>query len=255
MFGAIAGDVVGSPYEGHPIKTTEFPLLSDRSRFTDDSVLSAATADAILAGTPYEVSYRAWYRRYPGAGYGGFFRRWGQSDQMGPYNSFGNGSAMRVAPIGWAFDDLSSVLDQAQQSAAVTHNHPEGIKGAQVAAGAVFLARREPIEKVKSWAEDFGYELDTPIATLRPDHVFDVTCQGTVPLALRAVIEAEGFEDAVRLAVSLGGDADTLAAVAGSIAEARFGGVPADIREAVTGRLDERLRGVVDAFNAEYRTP
>lgn len=256
MLGAIAGDVIGSPYEHDPIKTTEFPLLGEASRFTDDTVLSVATADAILGGTPFDAAYRSWYRRYPGAGYGGFFHRWAASDDLGPYNSFGNGSAMRVGPVGWAFDDLDRVLEVARSSAAVTHDHPEGIRGAQVTAGAVFLARAEPIESVVAWAERFaGYDLGTAIAELRPGHTFDVTCQGTVPLALRCAYEADGFEQAVRLAVSLGGDADTLAAIAGAIAEARFGGVPATIAAGVVGRLDPTLREVLDSFTAAHRVP
>ena len=249
MFGAIAGDVIGSIYEHDPITTTAFPLISDGSTFTDDTVLTAATAEAILSGRPFDAAYRDWYRRYPDAGYGGFFHQWGQSDEMGPYNSFGNGSAMRVAPVGWAYSDLETVLERAAMSAAVTHDHPEGIKGAQVTAGAVFLARREPIAEVIAWAQGFGYEIDTPIAALRPDHVFDVTCQGTVPAALRCAYEAEDFEGAVRLAISLGGDADTLAAIAGAVAEARFGGVPVEIRAAVDARLDRPIRQVIAAFS------
>lgn len=255
MLGAIAGDVIGSPYEADPIKTTEFPLIGEWSGFTDDTALTLATADAILAGDPYDVAYRRWYRRYPNAGYGGMFHQWGSSDDLGPYGSFGNGSAMRVAPIGWAFDDLDQVLAEAERSAAVTHDHPEGIKGAQVSAGAVFLARGEPIDRVIEWASGYGYDLATPIEELRPGHVFDVTCQGTVPLALRCAYEAEDFEDAVRLAVSLGGDADTLAAIAGAVAEARFGGVPLEIRTAVTERLDQPMRQLLAAFSIRYGTP
>lgn len=249
MFGAIAGDVIGSIYEHDPITTTEFPLISDGSQFTDDTVLSVATAEAIITGRSFDVAYRDWYRRYPDAGYGGFFHQWGQSDEIGPYNSFGNGSAMRVAPVGWAYSDLDTVLERAAASAAVTHDHPEGIKGAQVTAGAVLLARKEPIADVIAWAEGFGYEIGTPIEALRPDHVFDVTCQGTVPPALRCAYEAESFEEAVRLAISLGGDADTLAAIAGAVAEARFGGVPAEIRAAVDARLDRPIRQVIAAFS------
>lgn len=255
MLGAIAGDVIGSIYEADPIKTTDFPLLQPACCFTDDSVLTVATAQAILERETFDAAYRAWYRRYPGAGYGGMFHQWGQSDEIGPYNSFGNGAAMRVAPVGWAYDGLDAVLAAAERSARATHDHPEGIKGAQVTAGAVFLARSEPIEDVLGWARGFGYELDTPIDELRPVHTFDVTCQGTVPPALRCAYEAESFEHAVRLAISLGGDADTLAAIAGAIAEARFGGVPSEIRAPVTDRLDRPLRSVIAAFTLMYGVP
>lgn len=255
MLGAIAGDVIGSPYELEPIKTTDFPLIGPGSGFTDDTALTLATADAILSGAPYDVAYRSWYRRYPDAGYGGMFHQWAASEALGSYGSFGNGSAMRVAPIGWAFDDLERVLAEAERSAAVTHDHPEGIKGAQATAGAVFLARHEPIDRVLEWAAGLGYDLDAPLDQLRPTYGFDVTCQGTVPFALRCAYEAEDFEASVRLAVSLGGDADTLAAIAGAIAEARFGGVTIAIRAAVTERLDVAMRRLLAAFSIRYGTP
>jgi len=252
MLGAIAGDIIGSRFEGSPCKSKGFELFSPHSRFTDDSVLTVAMAESLMTGTPYWQNLKAYFRRYPHAGYGGSFAVWAASSSSQPYYSFGNGSAMRVSPIGWYFDQSEEVLHQAERSAAATHNHPEGIKGAQAVALAVFLARnRSSREEIREDIQSrFGYDLTRSLETIRPGYRFDVTCQGSVPEALIAFLEADDYEDAVRNAVSLGGDSDTQACMAGSVAEAFFGGVPKDIARAALSRLDNHLRQSVDRFTA-----
>ena len=229
MIGAIVGDIIGSVHEGTLLKRKDFPLFVPHSRFTDDSVLTVAIASAVTQDRDYARSLRLWGRKYPNAGYGGWFVQWLGGDDSLAYNSFGNGSAMRVSSVGWAFDDLDTVLSEARKTAEVTHNHPEGIKGAQAVAATVFLARTgRTKEEIKALLEDaFGYNCSETMAELRERSEFDVTCQGTVPAAAVAFLEATDFEDAVRNAVSLGGDADTLACISGALAEAFFGGVPA----------------------------
>lgn len=254
MLGAIAGDIIGSRFEHAPIKTVEFELFTGASCFTDDTVLTVAVADGIYHGVGYADRLKAYFRHYPNAGYGGGFLQWAQSDSTVPYNSWGNGSAMRVSPIGFAFNSLEEVLREAEKSAAVTHNHPEGIKGAQATALAVFLARTG-VNKDALAAEvasRFGYDLSTPLDVLRRNHAFDVSCQGTVPPALRAFLESVDFEDAVRKAISLGGDSDTLACIAGGIAHAFYRHIPDRIVDAVLERLDSPLRRVVTLFCNRY---
>ncbi|TVR58536.1 MAG: ADP-ribosylglycohydrolase family protein [Candidatus Competibacteraceae bacterium] len=254
MIGAIAGDIIGSVYERHPIKTTDFPLFQPRSRFTDDSVLTVAIADALLTGQSYRDAVRDWGRRYPRAGYGGTFFQWLFATDPQPYHSWGNGSAMRVSPVGRAFDSEAEVLRQARLSAAITHDHPEGIKGAQATALAVYLARTGA-EKATIRARiqtQFGYDLAGTVDALRPGYTFDVSCQGSVPAALIAFLDADSYEDTVRNAVSLGGDSDTLACIAGGIAEAFYGGVPEAIRAEVRARLPPDLWAVVEAFEHRY---
>lgn len=254
MLGAIAGDIIGSIYERHPIKTTAFPLFVERSRFTDDTVLTVAVAFAILHGVDYAAALRDFGRRYPHAGYGGTFRQWLFSDEMGAYNGWGNGSAMRVSPVGMAFDDEASVLAEAEASAAVTHNHPEGIKGAQATALSVFLARTgSPKEEIRRRiTAGFGYDLSRTVEQIRPTYHFDVSCQGTVPAAIIAFLDSRDYEDAVRLAISLGGDSDTLACITGSIAAAYYGDIPASIVAETRARLPADLLAVVDEFHAHY---
>ena len=255
MIGAIAGDLIGSVYEQHPIKTTDFPLFQPRSRFTDDSVLTVAIADAILTGQPYRDAVRDWGRRYPRAGYGGTFFQWLFAADPRPYHSWGNGSAMRVSPVGWAFAAEDEVLRQARLTAEITHDHPEGIKGAQATALAVYLARTGADKAtIRTRIQNqFGYDLARTVETIRPDYVFDVSCQGTVPEALIAFLDGESYEEAVRNAVSLGGDSDTLACIAGAIAEAFHGGVPEAIRAEVQARLPPDLWRVIEAFEHHYR--
>ena len=224
MIGAIAGDIIGSVYEGRQVKTTEFPLFTTRSTFTDDTVLTVAVADCILHGKDYATTFKQYGRRYPHAGFGGMFRKWLNSDSLAPYYSFGNGSAMRVSPVGFAFDTIDDVLAEARRSAEVTHNHPEGIKGAQAIAAAILLARqKETKSSIKEFIEkNFGYDLSRTLEEIRPHYQFDETCQGSVPQAIIAFLESDSYEDAVRKAISLGGDSDTLACMAGGIAQAYY---------------------------------
>ncbi len=254
MLGAIAGDVIGSVYEWAPIKTTDFPLFQPRSRFTDDTVMTVAVAYALLCGGGYAGALKRFGRRYPHAGYGGSFRDWLRADSADPYNSWSNGSAMRVSPVGWALETEDKVLQAAEGSAKVTHNHPEGIKGAQATALAVFLARTGAgKDAVRAAIESrFGYDLQRSLADLRPGYTFDVSCQGTVPAALIAFLDTGSYEDAVRGAISLGGDADTLACIAGAVAEAHYRKLPAPIIAEVRRRLPAELLEVVDDFTQRY---
>ena len=256
MLGAIAGDVIGSVFEFKGWKNVEFPLFSPESTFTDDSVLTAAVAAAILDGRDYAEAIRDFGRRYPGRGYGGFFSRWLADPTMGPYNSWGNGSAMRVGPVGLAFDSLERVLAEAKRSAAVTHNHPEGIRGAQAVALAVFLGAHAADKRtIRLEIESrLGYRLDRSVSEIRPRYQFDESCQGSVPESITCFLESEDFENAVRLAVSLGGDADTMACIAGAIAEPFYGGVPADLAAMVRTRLSTELVEIVDRFQARFGT-
>lgn len=194
-------------------------------------------------------------RAYPDAGYGGTFAAWAVSETREPYQSWGNGSAMRVSPVGFAYTMLDEVLLRARWTAEVTHNHPEGIKGAQATATAVFLSRTGSTkDEIRHFIErKFGYDLTASIEDIRPNHRFDVSCQGSVPPAILAFLDSTDYESAVRLAVSLGGDCDTIACIAGGIAQAYYGGVPDDIREQALARLDERLRSVVEEFEARYQ--
>lgn len=257
MIGAIAGDIIGSVYEGAPAPGKDFPLFIPASRFTDDTVLTIAVAQAILDGEDYGSSLRKWGRRYPNAGYGGWFRHWLQAEDAPAYHSFGNGSAMRVAAVGWAFDDLERVLREAAKSAEVTHNHPEGIKGAQAVAGSILLGRtgtgKQEIARFLSG--QFGYDCDVSLAELRERGGFDVTCQGTIPAAAAAFLESVDFEDTVRNAISLGGDADTNACIAGAIAEAHYGSIPESLQRETLQRLTSALRSPLLRFAENYSLP
>ena len=254
MLGAIAGDIFAAAYEFDPYPFEDVDLFARELFFTDDTVLTVATADALLTDGDYTRAYREWGRRYPDRGYGGMFHRWLFGDDPRPYNSFGNGSAMRVAPVGWAFDTLEKTLAEAARSAAVTHDHPEGIKGAQAAAAAVFLARTGATKAdIRSeLTARFGYDLDRTIAAIRPDYFFDETCQGSVPEALIAFLDAGDFAQTLRLAISLGGDADTQAAIAGAVAEAHWGGLPSELEAEVRHCLPSRMAAVVDRFTARH---
>lgn len=254
MLGAIAGDIIGSVYEARPIKTTDFPLIGPRSTFTDDTVLTVASADAILNQLDYAAAYKDYGRRYPHAGYGGTFIHWIFAAESRPYNSWGNGSAMRVSLVGWAFDTVEKVLAEAEKSAAVTHNHPEGIKGAQATALAVFLAQTGQSKNyIKAEIEShFGYDLSRTLDEIRPDYRFDVSCQGSVPQAIIAFLEVDDVEAAIRNAISLGGDSDTLACIAGAIAHAYFGELPALIVNETHHRLPDEFLTVIAQFNERY---
>ena len=256
MLGAIIGDVVGSVYEIQGWKSKEFPLFASDSRFTDDSVLTFATADAILADGDYRGQMQRWGRAFPNAGYGEGFARWLYSGLGAPYYSFGNGSAMRVSPVGFAFDSIETVLEEAENSAAVTHNHPEGIKGAQATALAVYLARTGSDKATirREIATRFEYDLNRTLEDIRPRYTFDVTCQGSVPEAIIAFLDSADFEDAIRGAISLGGDADTQACIAGAIAEAYYGreSIPAEIVDNTLARLTAEMREVLERFDARF---
>ncbi len=255
MLGAMIGDIVGSVYEWDRIKTTEFILFKENCTFTDDTVLTAATARALLDDLDYTVVYQDFARRYPGRGYGGNFSRWIHADDPRPYNSWGNGSAMRVSPVGWAFETAEDVLAEAQRSAAVTHNHPEGIKGAQSTALAILMARQGAGKEAirREITERFGYDLDRTLDGVRPGYNFDVSCQGSVPEAILAFLESTDYEDAIRKAISLGGDSDTIACITGGIAEAFYGGVPAEIARQGRGYLPDEFLKVLARFDREIR--
>lgn len=254
MLGAIAGDIIGSVYERHNIKATDFPLFDPRCRFTDDTVMTVAVADAIVTGADYGVKLREWYRLYPERGYGPDFRRWAASETMLQGYSMGNGSAMRVSPVGFAFDSLRKVLEEARKSAEPSHSHPEGVKGAQVVASAVYLARTGSTKpQIKGYIEEtFGYNLSQPLDKTRDHYRFDATCPGSVPQAIIAFLESEDYEDAVRKAVSLGGDSDTIACIAGGIAHAFYKTIPAQIIQGIMEFLDERLKTIVNRFMERF---
>ena len=258
MKGAIIGDIVGSVYEWHNIKTKEFELLPDSCFFTDDTVMTVAVAEALLDAEGKDDdavravlvdSMRKWGARYPDAGYGCMFYSWLHKRYPQPYHSYGNGAAMRVSSVGWLYDDLKTVREMARLSAEVTHNHPEGLKGAEATAGAIFLARTGHSKaEIKAYAESLGYDLSRTCDEIRPGYRHVESCQETVPEAITAFLEGEDFEDVIRTAVSLGGDCDTLTCIAGSIAEA-FYGVPDRLKEACRERLEEDLLGVLDRFH------
>ena len=234
MLGAFFGDIAGSVYEFRNIKTTDFDLYNPEAYFTDDSVMTAAVAKTLVKGkglSDEELKrslvrqMRSFGRRYPHRGYGGHFLEWIYSDTMKAYNSYGNGSAMRVSAAGWLYDTLAETEHYAQLTAMVTHNHPEGIKGARAAAAAIYMARNHASkEEICAYiTKTYGYDLSFTLDEIRPVYTFDVSCQGSVPQAIKAFLEGNSFEEVIRLAVSIGGDSDTIACIAGSIAEAYYG--------------------------------
>ena len=259
MYGAILGDIIGSPYEfDRGSKTKEFPFFDKGARFTDDSVMTIAVAEALMdtmgksdeeIRTAISDSMRLWGHRYPDAGYGGRFRGWLSHTDYKPYKSYGNGSAMRVSSAGWLFDTLEETLHMATLTAEVTHNHPEGIRGATATAAAIFMARNgSSKEEVKNYIiNGIGYDLSRTIDEIRPGYKHVESCQETVPEAITAFLEGESFEDVIRTAVSLGGDCDTLTCIAGSIAEA-FYGVPDELKAECRNRIKPDMREVLDRF-------
>ena len=252
MIGAIIGDIVGSIYEWDNIKTKKFPFFKSSCFFTDDTVLTIAVKEALEKGGKKKdiiTALKKYGRKYPNSGYGGNFRKWLLSDDDTPYNSYGNGSAMRVSSVAWKYDSLEAVEKMAKLTAEVTHNHPEGIKGAQATAACIFLARKNASKKeIKAYIEKtYGYNLSRSLEDIRPNYSFDVTCQGTVPEAIIAFLESTDFEDAIRNAIALGGDSDTLAAITGSIAEGAYS-VPGAMKEKASSYLDENLLAVVQSF-------
>ena len=254
LLGAIAGDVIGSVYEFRTFKGTSFPLFSEYSEFTDDTVMTVANADWLLSGDSLLGIMQEYGHRYPTAGYGGMFKDWLWSDDPQPYGSWGNGSAMRVSPVGWAFTTLEETLEAAKQSAEITHNHPEGIKGAQATAACIYLARTgKSKEYIKEYVEaTFGYNLSRTCDEIRPVYQFDGSCQGTVPESIIAFLESTDYESAIRLTISLGGDADTMGAITGGIAEAYYGGVPEHIKQEVLKRLPDEFVDVMSEFYKRF---
>ncbi|CAG1015582.1 ADP-ribosylarginine hydrolase Tri1 [Anaerolineae bacterium] len=268
MIGAIIGDVIGSLFENENTKTEDFLLFRRHSRFTDDTVLSVAIADAILHRKSHSITLiqshlnrslyahklKEYARRFPNAGYGQMFVEWVQSASLRGYRSYGNGSAMRVSAIGFAFDNLGEVLREARLSALVTHNHPEGIKGAQAIASAIFLARKgKSKSEIKLFIEQrFKYNLGRRLEDIRPTYQFDSACKKSVPEAIIAFLASQNFEDTIRKAISLGGDSDTIACMAGGIAQAFYREIPDSLVSQTNLRLDWGLKRVINRFNERY---
>lgn len=251
MLGAIAGDVIGSVFEFANHRSREFDLFNPPRYFTDDTVLTVACADAILTGTDFGEAYLDYAAAFPGRGYGGRFSHWVRKGENRPYNSFGNGSAMRASPCGWAAGSLAEALALGERSALATHDHAEGIKGAKAVAGAVFLARTgADAGAIRAFAESLGYDTRHDLDQLRREYEFNETCQGTVPQSFAVVLASTGFEDAIRNAVMIGGDTDTVACIVGAIAEPLFGGVPGDIADRTRRTLDPRLIDILERFTA-----
>jgi ADP-ribosylglycohydrolase len=257
VIGAIVGDFVGSVHEFRAPKTKDFPLLDPRCHLTDDSILTLAVAEWILHRTDLVTRFHQLVATYPDAGWGGMFLQWAIARRRSPYGSFGNGSAMRASPTGWAFESLDETLAAAADSARVTHDHPEGIKGAQATAAAVYLARttRDKALIRAEITQRFGYDLNRTVDSIRPHYGFDETCQRTVPEAIVAFLDSTDFEDAIRNAISLGGDADTLACITGGIAHAYYRSVPEELAKVVLAEVPEALRTVWDDFRERYRVP
>ena len=269
MYGAILGDIIGSPYEfDRGSKTKDFPFFDRGCRFTDDSVMTVAVAEALMRAAATGVSddeqktkdliidmMHKWGHKYPDAGYGGRFYQWLQDSERQPYNSWGNGSAMRVSSAGWLYDDADTTRRIARWSAEVTHDHPEGVKGAESVAAAIFMARNgSSKDEIKEYiAREFGYDLERSCDEIRPGYSFDVSCQGSVPEAVIAFLDGSDFEDVIRNAVSLGGDTDTIGAIAGSIAEA-FYGVPGHLKDECERRLPDDIADILLMMHAERRT-
>lgn len=250
MIGAIIGDIVGSDYEFANTSDYNFPMFAPGCDFTDDTICTVAVADAILMGVDYHTSLRRWCRKYPHpkGEYGSYFLNWVMRPDPYPYNSFGNGSAMRVSPVAWLYNNESDVREQARKSAEITHNHPEGIKGAEAIAVAIFRMRTAT-NKSGAIYEDVAREFygTNIFHYLPPKGFFDVTCQGCVPLSLFIASLATSFEDAIRLAVSYGGDSDTVGAIVGALAEAQYD-IPLEIKDKAISFLPSEMRLVLDKF-------
>lgn len=254
MIGAIAGDIIGSIYEFNNIKKKDFRLFSKKCFFTDDSVLTIALAESIMEDVPYVKNLKTYCHRYPRAGYGDSFQAWAISKNSKPYNSWGNGAAMRISPVGFVYNDLDTVLKKAEEFTAITHSHPEGIKGGQATAAAIFLARTgKTKQEIKEFIEKkFHYDLSKHVDEIRPYYTFDESSQGTVPQAIRAFIDSKGFVDAIRIAISLGGDSDTLACITGGIAQAFYQKVPESVQSKVYQILNKKLANTTKTFMKKY---
>ena len=254
ILGAIAGDIIGSVYEWNNIKTTEFNLFDPKAYFTDDTVLTVAVADALMNDKDLTKTVREYGNNYPRRGYGGNFRRWLRSSNPKPYNSWGNGSAMRVSPVGFMYSDINTVLQKAEETAVISHNHPEGVKGAKAVAAAVFMAKQnKPKAEIKEFiAKETGYDLDFSLDSIRESYEFDVSCRGSVPQAIKAFIESSDYESAIRNAISIGGDSDTIACITGGIASAFYKHIPDDITDFARARLPEEFIEIIDEFDERY---
>jgi ADP-ribosylglycohydrolase len=254
MLGAIVGDIIGSAYEFNRIKTRDFELFTPETMYTDDTVLTVAVADHLLNNKGYINVYKEYPRKYVRRRYGQRFYVWANINEAVPYNSLGNGSAMRVSPIGWAFDTLEETLIKAKESAEPTHNHPEGVKGAQAVASAIYLARiGNTKDEIQQYIEsNFGYTLDESVDDIRNKAYFDETCPVSVPQAISCFLQSDSYEDAVRNAVSLGADADTQAAIAGSIAEAFYKEIPESLISKSRELLHIDLWNIIDKFHSKY---
>lgn len=261
MFGAICGDIIGVPYEFEAIKSKDFEFYPTNRRklptFSDDTVLTLAVAQHLMTNQPLVKLFHEFVRKEPKRGYGSTFGNWVRGGKTQPYNSFGNGSAMRVSPVGWFYDNLNSVLKGAKESAEVTHDHPEGVKGAQSTAAAIYLARiGKSKDEIKKYIVDtFGYDLNRKLDDIRPEYSFKVSCQESVPEAIICFLESTDYEDTVRNAISLGGDADTQACIAGSIAEAFYKDIPKAHVERATRTLPAFFRAIAVKFDETYVAP
>lgn len=250
--GAICGDIIGSQYERRPTKDYNFSLNTNFSRFTDDTVCSIAVADGLISNISFASTLQKWCRKYPTAGYGGNFRLWIASDAPEAYGSYGNGSAMRVSPVGAITSSIEECLDLAEKSAAVTHNHPEGIKGAQSVALAIYLSlegasKNEILSEIE---KRFNYNLSRKYMDIQSNYRFQVSCQKSVPEAIIAFLASDSYESAVRHAVALGGDADTQAAIAGSIAAAYYGEIPESLLSDCIIKLPDEMKIVISKFDS-----
>jgi len=253
MMGAIIGDIVGSIYEANPGKTTEFPLFGSKAEFTDDTALTIAVAHSILNDVDYIDSLKYFGRKYT-ARYGSNFYKWLHSSDRSPYNSWGNGSAMRVSPVGFAFNTVTEVLSEAKKSADITHNHPQAVKGAQATALAIFLARAgkgKPFIK-REISHRFEYDLERTLNEIRPSYQFEISCEKSVPESIIAFLEPNSLASAIRNAVSLGGDADTMACIADGIAQAFYKTIPREIIFQARSRIPEEFSLLVEKFNTKF---
>ena len=261
LLGAIAGDTIGSIYEFNPTKDYNFRLLDERMEITDDSIMTIAVADWLLhdssrsiQGLTRTMRYHGQNHLYPMGGYGSHFKQWLLREELPAYNSWGNGSAMRVSTCGFAFETIEETLVAAKRSAEVTHNHPEGIKGAQATAAAIFLARQgKSKDEIRKYiTSNFGYDLSLTCDDLRPTYRFEESCQGTVPQSIIAFLDSKDYEDAIRLTVSLGGDADTMGAITGAIAIAFYKEMPDEIYDFVMARIPDDLKDIVMEFENRF---
>lgn len=257
MIGSIIGDIVGSVYEFRNVKRKDIALDLPNMRFTDDTILTVATMDALIhPEIGYAKMYKKYFRKYVNSrrGFGGYFYEWGLSDSLKPYNSFGNGSAMRVSPVAWSCNTLEEVLNEAKKSAEVTHNHPAGIVGAQAIALAIFMARNHSTKEdiKKEILDRFDYDLSRTLKEIRLENEFNETCPGSVPEAITSFLESKSYEDTIRCAISIGGDSDTIACMAGGIAEAFYGGVGEPFVKFAQSHLDDDLNRTINEFYRKY---